>query len=417
MDPRRVRRVVRNLLGNAIEHGEGRPIVVTVDSDQGAVAVGVRDFGLGMTAADSERVFDRFWRADPSRKRTIGGTGLGLSIALGDARLHGGTLAVWSELGRGTNFVLTLPRHGHPVGGSSPIPVDPGDSAPLDDLGLTQPITVPTPPGGERVGETILGVALACLFGWSNYIAAAFGLGSDPGNNPVGPIVAALVVVACQGRAEFKSYWRRLRSWRASPGWYMLAVLVPLTVNLVIVLINHGFGAPLPTTAQLSHWPELPVIFLVNLVLVGIGEEAGWTAFAAPLLLRRHGLLGAWAILAALRILWHLPLMLTGNSGWVMGILGNAAFQMILLQLFYLSGGQWSLAAVWHATLNTFGGSFFTAMVSGADQARYGLLLTAFYTLLAILALIMGLRAGHKGFAVIDHQPQPPLRAVQPRHR
>ncbi len=112
MDPRRVRRIVRNLLGNAIEHGEGRPIVVTVDSDQRAVAIGVRDYGLGMSAADSERVFDRFWRADPSRKRTIGGTGLGLSIALGDARLHGGTLAVWSELGRGTNFVLTLPRQG-----------------------------------------------------------------------------------------------------------------------------------------------------------------------------------------------------------------------------------------------------------------------------------------------------------------
>jgi two-component system sensor histidine kinase MtrB len=127
MDPRRVRRIVRNLLGNAIEHGEGRPIVVSVDSDQNAVALGVRDFGLGMTADDSARVFDRFWRADPSRKRTIGGTGLGLSIALGDARLHGGTLAVWSEPGRGTNFVLTLPRHGQPVGAASPIPIDPGD--------------------------------------------------------------------------------------------------------------------------------------------------------------------------------------------------------------------------------------------------------------------------------------------------
>ena len=144
MDPRRVRRIVRNLLGNAIEHGEGRPIVVTVDSDQRAVAIGVRDYGLGMSAADSERVFDRFWRADPSRKRTIGGTGLGLSIALGDARLHGGTLSVWSELGRGTNFVLTLPRRGQPIGTASPISVDPGDDgAPLDDLGLTQPIAVP----------------------------------------------------------------------------------------------------------------------------------------------------------------------------------------------------------------------------------------------------------------------------------
>src|SRR5690606_34215058 len=125
MDPRRVRRVLRNLIGNAIEHGEGRPIVVTVDSNQHAVAVGVRDFGMGMSPEDTERVFDRFWRADPSRQRTIGGTGLGLSIALGDARLHGGTLAVWSELGVGTNFVLTLPRTIGMLDGPSPVPVTP----------------------------------------------------------------------------------------------------------------------------------------------------------------------------------------------------------------------------------------------------------------------------------------------------
>lgn len=145
MDPRRVRRVVRNLLGNAIEHGEGRPIVVTVDSNEQAVAIGVRDYGLGMKPEDAHHVFDRFWRADPSRKRTIGGTGLGLSIAMGDAKLHGGELAVWSELGRGTNFVLTLPRQGLPLEGASPIPVDPGDDAvaALDDLGLAAPDTLP----------------------------------------------------------------------------------------------------------------------------------------------------------------------------------------------------------------------------------------------------------------------------------
>lgn len=144
MDARRVRRVVRNLLGNAIEHGEGRPIVVTVDSDQNAVALGVRDFGLGMRPGEVEHVFDRFWRADPSRTRTIGGTGLGLSIALGDARLHGGRLEVWSELGRGSHFVLTLPRRGGDAAGPSPITLDADDDAgSLEAMGLTQPIEVP----------------------------------------------------------------------------------------------------------------------------------------------------------------------------------------------------------------------------------------------------------------------------------
>jgi two-component system sensor histidine kinase MtrB len=141
MDARRVRRIVRNLLGNAIEHGEGRPIVVTVDSSSSAVAIGVRDYGMGMQKSDVERVFDRFWRADPSRRRSIGGTGLGLSIALGDARLHGGTLAVWSELGRGSNFVLTLPRQpGGPID-APPLRLDTGDD-PLEDLGMTQPIDI-----------------------------------------------------------------------------------------------------------------------------------------------------------------------------------------------------------------------------------------------------------------------------------
>lgn len=139
MDARRVRRVLRNLIGNAIEHGEGRPIVVTVDSNQHAVAVGVRDFGLGMEPDDAQRVFDRFWRADPSRQRTIGGTGLGLSIALGDARLHGGTLAVWSELAVGTNFVLALPRQPGEMDGPSPVSLEPEEA--LTDVGpVTEPI-------------------------------------------------------------------------------------------------------------------------------------------------------------------------------------------------------------------------------------------------------------------------------------
>ncbi len=144
MDARRIRRIVRNLLGNAIEHGEGRPIVVTVDSDQNAVALGVRDFGLGMRPEEVEHVFDRFWRADPSRVRTIGGTGLGLSIALGDARLHGGRLEVWSELGRGSHFVLTLPRRSSQPAGASPIALEASDDAgSFDALGLTQPIDIP----------------------------------------------------------------------------------------------------------------------------------------------------------------------------------------------------------------------------------------------------------------------------------
>jgi len=94
VDERRIRRILRNLLTNAVEHGEGRPVDVQVRGDQDAVAVSVRDHGVGLDDDEAQHVFERFWRGDPARTRRVGGTGLGLSIALEDARLHGGWLDV-----------------------------------------------------------------------------------------------------------------------------------------------------------------------------------------------------------------------------------------------------------------------------------------------------------------------------------
>ncbi|MFC5815354.1 MtrAB system histidine kinase MtrB [Nonomuraea sp. NPDC050478] len=110
VDNRRVERILRNLLFNAIEHGEGRDVVVTVGADRDAVAVAVRDHGIGLKPGEDTLVFDRFWRADPSRARTIGGTGLGLAISREDAGLHGGWLQAWGQPGEGSQFRLTLPR-------------------------------------------------------------------------------------------------------------------------------------------------------------------------------------------------------------------------------------------------------------------------------------------------------------------
>lgn len=226
--------------------------------------------------------------------------------------------------------------------------------------------------------------ALACLFGWGSYFFAAAGVGSHPDNMPLGPLLAALVVSGCQGRIELRRWGRALKRWRISPHWYVVVVLVPVVIHLVNVMVNHVFGAPLPTAAQWAGWTDVPGSFLVMLVLVGIGEEAGWTAFAAPLLLRRHSLLVSWIALASARILWHLPLMLSGEMPWVVGILGNAGFQLIVLIMFCRTKGAWPLAAVWHASLNAFGGLFLFRMVTGDDQARLGLLLGLAYVTLAI---------------------------------
>lgn len=119
MDRVRIERVLRNLLYNAIEHGESRPIDVYVDANATNLGIAVRDHGIGLSEDEAVQVFNRFWRADTSRKRTLGGTGLGLSIAAEDVRLHGGTLEAWGEKGRGTCFTMNLPLvHGAPLGES-----------------------------------------------------------------------------------------------------------------------------------------------------------------------------------------------------------------------------------------------------------------------------------------------------------
>lgn len=121
MDHRRIERVLRNLLFNAVEHSEGKPIDVYVAASDTAVGVAVRDHGVGLTEEHISQVFNRFWRADPSRKRTLGGTGLGLAIAAEDVRLHTGTLEAWGILGEGACFRLTLPLHRGEPAGASPV--------------------------------------------------------------------------------------------------------------------------------------------------------------------------------------------------------------------------------------------------------------------------------------------------------
>jgi two-component system sensor histidine kinase MtrB len=132
-DVRRVERVVRNLVTNAIDHagprrpGEEPTVVVRVAGDEHAAAVAVRDYGVGLAPGESAMVFNRFWRADPARARTSGGTGLGLSISLEDAHLHGGWLQAWGRPSEGAQFRLTLPRRsGEPLR-RSPIALIPDD--------------------------------------------------------------------------------------------------------------------------------------------------------------------------------------------------------------------------------------------------------------------------------------------------
>ena len=119
IDRVRIERVLRNLLFNAIEHGESKPVDIYIATNATNLGVAVRDQGIGLSEEEAAQVFNRFWRADTSRKRTLGGTGLGLSITAEDVRLHGGRIEAWGMKGKGACFTMNLPLvHGGELGPS-----------------------------------------------------------------------------------------------------------------------------------------------------------------------------------------------------------------------------------------------------------------------------------------------------------
>ena len=142
-DVRRIERVVRNLVGNAINYSQSADVEVRVAANEAAVALAVRDFGIGLQPGEDTLVFNRFWRSDPSRVRVSGGSGLGLAISREDAALHGGRLEAWGQPGRGSQFRLTLPRRVEEPWEESPIPLVPRDPVPSRPAPRPKPLSDP----------------------------------------------------------------------------------------------------------------------------------------------------------------------------------------------------------------------------------------------------------------------------------
>ena len=103
-------RAVSNLVSNAIAHTPpGGTVTLAAINDDAAIRIEVSDTGVGIPAEALPRVFDRFFRVDPSRSKTSGGTGLGLAIVQSILALHGGSAEITSRLGRGTRVTLRMP--------------------------------------------------------------------------------------------------------------------------------------------------------------------------------------------------------------------------------------------------------------------------------------------------------------------
>lgn len=143
-DEARLRQVVTNLLTNACTHTPpGTTVRLTVDAgaDGREASITVADDGPGISPEDQERIFERFYRADPSRSRRSGGTGLGLAIVAAVVAGHGGTVTVASAPGEGARFTVYLPVAGPPVPDAEsgpPAPTADGDGGPTVDA---EPVT------------------------------------------------------------------------------------------------------------------------------------------------------------------------------------------------------------------------------------------------------------------------------------
>jgi len=152
--------------------------------------------------------------------------------------------------------------------------------------------------------------------------------------------------------------------------------------------VNILMGAT-PSTA---NWPTnigdfLFEEFVFTFILVAIGEELGFSAFALPNLLRRHTVLATVGILALTRIVWHLPLFLTGDTEWPV-ILILIPTQLIFIWMFIGSGGSAMLMLLSHLSIASVGNTFFTRLFSGPDMTRVVWLQAAAFVIAGIILLL-----------------------------
>jgi uncharacterized protein len=232
---------------------------------------------------------------------------------------------------------------------------------------------------------------LAYALSWWAWILYA--LGAFP--NPIasfGPFLAAIVVLALtEGKAGLLGLFRRMVRWRVSPGWYVVALLLPAVLAAAATVLNVMLGAERPSAVELSGWTGLFATFAILLLIPGFGgawEEPGWRGYALPRLQSGRSALVASLILGALIAGWHLPLMVAGQVAYsdiVLIFAGTIVFNWV----FNNARGSVLIIMVMHAANNTISGSFFSPMFTGADSVRQSWMLALVWTVVAILVIVI----------------------------
>lgn len=230
---------------------------------------------------------------------------------------------------------------------------------------------------------------LAYAISWSSWPAYAAGLVPRMEFLPIGPLAAAVIVIAlAEGRAGFRAWGRRLIRWRVGWVWYAVALLLPPLMALVTGFANMALGAPAPGLAQVT-WSGLLAVFAVRLVnpLDGpLGEEPGFRGYALPLLQARWAPLRSAALLGVVVAFWHVPLVVFGQLSLI-GLPTTFAITFLYVWLFNRTGGSVLLTYLFHDSQGTFTvGSF---GFSGAEAGRAELIYFAVVVLAVLTTVVL----------------------------
>lgn len=256
------------------------------------------------------------------------------------------------------------------------------------------------PPPGSARGGRLIGVVrrsplatflvLSCALSWAPALLYLANLSPTPIAG-FGPFLAALVVLGVtQGRDGVRALLRSMVAWRVPARAYALAFGLPLLITGGAILANLALGAARPTAADVALLAELPVTFLFLLLVPGMGgawEEPGFRGFALPRFEQRFGPAAGPVSLGLFWVLWHLPLFLAGAILWT-DVLVIVAASVVIAAVFHTGHESVLIAMIIHATNNTIGGAFASRLFSGADGARFGLLMAGAWWLAATAALV-----------------------------
>lgn len=251
-------------------------------------------------------------------------------------------------------------------------------------------------------------VILTYLFSWWPSLLYLWDL-SPIGVAAFGPFLAALVVLGVtEGKAGLKTLFRRIVHWRVGWQWYLVAFGLPIVMAggasyLIVVL-----GAPVPSAEQLAAWPGVGVVFLMRMLIPGLGgtwEEPGWRGYAVHQLEKGRSRLAAMWPLWLIIVVWHIPLFLTGDAEWV-DILNMVAGVIIYNWLYHRSGNSVLLVMIIHSMNNAVSGEFFSPMFTGVYSVQQAWMRTLVWGVVAVVVLVVNWRwwTGREESNTVRHQ-------------